>query len=80
MSVVGTADDGKDTRLGTNFETRPQESSRRSHRIPVIEGLGDRRVTADLLHDVALSPAAIADSRGVSLHDKPVEILMQVKI
>jgi hypothetical protein len=38
----------------------------RSRRIPVIEGLGDRRVPAALLHDVALVTASTADSRGVA--------------
>jgi hypothetical protein len=51
----------------------------RSRRIPVIEGLGDRRVPAALLHDVALVTASIADSRGMTIDNNIDEILMQMK-
>jgi hypothetical protein len=50
-----------------------------SRRIPLIEGLEDRRVPAALMHDVALVTASTADSRGMSVDNNIEEILMQTK-
>ena len=52
----------------------------RSHGIPVIEGLGDRRVPAALLHDVAVVTAATADSRGMTVDNNAEAISIQIKI
>jgi hypothetical protein len=45
-----------------------------------MEGLGDRRVPAALLHDVALVTALTADSRGMTVDSNAEERLMQIKI
>jgi hypothetical protein len=45
-----------------------------------MEGLGDRRAPADLLHAIALVTASTAGSRGMSLDNNVAEILMQMKI
>jgi hypothetical protein len=50
-----------------------------SRRIPLIEGPGDRRVPAALMHDVALVTASTADSRGMTVDNNNEEILMQIK-
>ena len=69
-----TRDRGQTLRRGRRFQAA------RSHRIPVIEGLGDRRVPAALLHDVALGTAATADSQGMTVDNNSAAIAMQIKI
>jgi hypothetical protein len=44
-----------------------------------MEGLGDRRVPAALLHDVALVTVSTADFRGMTVDNNAEEILMQIK-
>jgi hypothetical protein len=68
-----TRDRGQFLRRGRRFQAA------RSRRIPVMEGLGDRRVPAALMHDVALVTASTADSRGMSVDNNIEEILMQTK-
>jgi hypothetical protein len=51
-----------------------------SRRIPLIEGLGDRRVPAALMRDVALVMGSTADSRGMTVHDNAEQILIQINI
>ena len=64
---------------GQTLERGRRSQVARSRRIPVIEGLGDRRVPAALLHDVALVTASIADSGGMTADNKAEEVLMQIK-
>jgi len=44
-----------------------------------MEGLGDRRAPADLMHAAALVTATTADSRGMNIDNNVEEILMQMK-
>jgi hypothetical protein len=50
-----------------------------SHRIPLIEGLEDRRVPAALMHDVALVTASTAEPRGMTVDNNIEEISVQTK-
>ena len=68
-----TRDRGQTLKRGRRFQAA------RSRRIPVIEGLGDRRVPAALMHDVALVTASTADSRGMTADNNAEEVLMQIK-
>ena len=63
-----TRDRGQTLKRGRGFQAA------RSRRIPVIEGLGDRRVPAALLHDVALVTASTADSRGMRVDTNAEEL------
>ena len=68
-----TRDRGQTLKRGRGFQAT------QSRRIPLIEGLGDRRVPAALMHDVALVTASTADSRGMTVDNNVEEILMQIK-
>jgi hypothetical protein len=68
-----TRDRGQFLKRGRRFQAA------RTRRIPVIEGLGDRRVPAALLHDVALVTVSIADLRGMTADNNAKQILMQIK-
>jgi len=68
-----TRDRGQILKRGRGFQAA------RSRQIPAIEGLGDRRVPAALLHDIALVTASTADSRGMTVDNNVEKRLMQIK-
>jgi hypothetical protein len=72
-TMKGRAIGDKLLKRGRGFQAR------QSRRIPLIEGPGDRRVPAALMHDVALVTASTADFRGMTVDNNTEEILMQLK-
>jgi hypothetical protein len=81
VSVVGTADDERTRDQG---QTLKRDSGlfeyTRSRRIPVIEGLSNRRVPAALSHDIALVTASTTDSLGRRVEYNAEHSIMQIKI
>jgi hypothetical protein len=72
-TMKGARDRRRTLKRGRGFQAT------QSRRILLIEGLGDRRVPAALMHDVALVTASNADSWGMTMDNKVEELLMQLK-